>query len=512
MKKFWFALSVLWIVFMYGCEQEGLIGNSILPESDKLQLTVTDDFEVFAVTQKHDTVALSNRSNIVFGIYEDDVFGRTQASWAAEFMFTNDTITFGDDAKLDSLTLYLMLYSDAKIPHYGVAGTQIGMNIYELTEIMPRDSVVELDYTVDGKYNTTPLVTRTFSTENQLITINQEILTTLNDSVDDATLDAVELLMDYEFESLSEFTSTLLQTVDGEIDAEDMSKIVENLTYKYGIKIKLPQSFVDKLNTIGLQGNISYINWQENFLNGLYFEPFKVDNKGTLIQLKLSSTDTKLRLDYHQTQQFTIGGVTKDSTVYYDYDTYVNAVSSSYNFVEHNYSNTDFYSQINSENPTEQDLLYLQGTGGLRLRVQFPDLREKLSNVNINKADLILNVVENSFDTLSTPVPYALYVYNIDNEGNRELMREYSMYSSQTFASSPLMLHFDEEKERYVFNLAHYVQQMIDNKIESQGIYIHVAAAESNIGRAIIHGTKNATKPMKLEVHYTNIINSNFIH
>lgn len=513
MRKIIFAFIILIVsIGIFSCEEEGLIGDAIIPETDKMQNYFDDSFTVKTITEHHDSISIVNHSNTVFGIYEDEVFGRTRASWVAEFIPSSDTIVFEDDMNIDSVVLYLGLYDNAPIPHYGAPSTKIGMRIYELSEVLPRDSLVEDDFTPDGKFYQSALADISFNINNQIITISETVVEQLQDSVDadvieEEVLDEVKLFQGYEFLTFDDLTTALQQNTS--FSAETLGIIEDAVQYESKIRIKLPESFVANLNNKGVTGNISYIEWREDFLNGLFFEPYMMDDKGVLIQLKPSVSSTKMTMYYKETE---LNDDDEPELKNFTYNFNANSMASSFNIVEHNYSNTDFYTHINTENPEQQQYTYLQGTGGLRVKIELPDLKEKLSDVNINKADLRLPVLPGSYDTIRTPLPYAVQIYNIGTDGRKELLDEYQKYNNSTGVVSAILVNFDEDNEEFRFNISHFIQQVIDEKRVSNGLYIEVAYPEYNIGRAIIGSAINHEYKTRLEVYYTNIINSNIIH
>jgi hypothetical protein len=64
---------------------------------------------------------------------------------------------------------------------------------------------------------------------------------------------------------------------------------------------------------------------------------------------------------------------------------------------------------------------------------------------------------------------------------------------------------FDINTQRYRFNLARYMDQLINEKIDDQGLFLVVSGNAVNANRLILNSGRNKTNPLKLRLTYTQL-------
>lgn len=139
MKNFKLLCIVVTISFsgivIISCNKPSVVGLSIQPASDKLNVRYTDTITLATQTIHMDSVRSDNSSANLLGSYVDPVFGKTFASFYAQADLQNFNNSFGTSPVADSMVLFLN-YSG----YYGDTTTPQAINVYQLNQLLYQDS------------------------------------------------------------------------------------------------------------------------------------------------------------------------------------------------------------------------------------------------------------------------------------------------------------------------------------------------------------------------------------
>ncbi len=181
-----------------------------------------------------------------------------------------------------------------------------------------------------------------------------------------------------------------------------------------------------------------------------------------------------------------------------------------YNYFEHDYAGSPAEGYIGRE---AQDLLFVQGLAGLRLRLEVP-YAHLLDNIAVNKAELEFTVAQPFGTTATLPPVSQLVLTERSANGVRTLISD-AIYSLNIFndfsrfGGSPRKYsEGGQTVERYRLTLTQRFQAMVDNtsgSIDAQTLYVNAFPQGRSAHRAILHGPKSATFPAKLTLKYTVI-------
>jgi hypothetical protein len=253
-----------------------------------------------------------------------------------------------------------------------------------------------------------------------------------------------------------------------------------------------------------------------NFIKGLYVTVDHSNNSSGIVFFNLAS-DRRNGLDlYYKTTAGTVidtafrhFGVARDSTAATIKHTYSPAVQT----------------QLN--NPGQQfSTVYTQPMGGLRTKINFPfiaALKQKLPNILINKAELVVSI-EGGSDNIFTAAP-RMILYRTDIADQRQPLPDNNTGQTQAGTSDPRVLtpdqfggFYDAAKKRYTFIITAYIQDILNGKLNQYDTYIapvylddplnkllFPAATGSTAARSILGGGSNATYKMKLNIIYTEL-------
>ena len=130
------ALSLLIILVLFSCKKDPYqVGLDLLPPSDTLKIKSTDTCTVIAYTERVDSIATSNCSDLSLGSIADPIFGHSTISLYTQLQPSSVSVDFGSAPSLDSLIL--MLYYSG---YYGDTTTQQRIRVFELSDDLHIDS------------------------------------------------------------------------------------------------------------------------------------------------------------------------------------------------------------------------------------------------------------------------------------------------------------------------------------------------------------------------------------
>lgn len=135
-KRFHLYGAALFLCLAFiGCKKNvDTLGLGLYPEEDRLGLITTDTFTINAATVLVDSVLSDDLPFSLLGSYFDPVFGRTSASFSAQFQPSTATVNFGEISTLvvDSVNLsivYLGYYGEQSLHQFTV--NELSEDIYK---------------------------------------------------------------------------------------------------------------------------------------------------------------------------------------------------------------------------------------------------------------------------------------------------------------------------------------------------------------------------------------------
>lgn len=166
---------------------------------------------------------------------------------------------------------------------------------------------------------------------------------------------------------------------------------------------------------------------------------------------------------------------------------------------DHDYSmTTDVQNQLNTADNIPETKVFVQPMAGVRTKITMPYISDLFKNgkISINKAELILPVDPNSITTPFTA--HAKLVATIaDSTYGPVIMPDY--FEGATYFGGD----YDSTKKEYRFNIARYVQQVLNGTRKNQGLYIITNARPTTANRVQLMGGNALTNRMRLKISYT---------
>ena len=196
------------------------------------------------------------------------------------------------------------------------------------------------------------------------------------------------------------------------------------------------------------------------------------------------------------------------------YEFEINAQCARFNHIESNRTGTPIGSLITTGDEISSDLTnnecYLQAGIGIRTKIEFPYLdifKDSVGDVAINKAELVLDVVDGSIGNFEQP--FVLFLFEADS--NNQIIKSENgvnkiIYPDISCISIiPEAICYDEDQQTYTADLSSYIQAFLYNKIYSDEIIISPSSIKLTVNRLLFGSNKHPANPMKLKVYYTVI-------
>jgi hypothetical protein len=449
-----------------GCNESSVIGLDVQPEGDLLNVGFLDSITLRSNTERIDSIRTDEDfvigSNALLGKYNDPVFGNTASSIFTQVRLTAgvSSIAFGTSPVCDSVVLSLVYDGTASLYGRMLNNRRQTINVYRLTDDLDRN--------------------RTYYSD-----------TTLNYENADDLANAHELLF-RPFDSVLVGTSRL----------------------KPQARIPLDNSFGQIiLNNQGTGMLSDNTIFQDQFLKGLYITANTTTHSrgyGNIARFRME--ESKIIVYFHNSTEtgrsfeMSLGSVAR--FMHFDQD---------YTSI-----NVDLAAQLNNSPGARRDVSFVQGMAGSKVKIEMPYLMSLLDSgaIAINKAELVIPVANGQAGnagnvkaaaTSLTDIyqnnyfspPAKLIVAGIDASGNGYDLPDATQGLNSTYYNG----NYNSVKKEYRFNIARYVQQVLDGKLENNGLYLVIPPLSANAApnRIVLGGGEAGASQMKLNITLTKL-------
>ncbi|KAF0239128.1 MAG: hypothetical protein FD181_513 [Prolixibacteraceae bacterium] len=437
-KNQFLAAIVLIITALTSCEKQSSIGVEVLPSGDLITTKNVIQKNIRSFTFSEDSIRTDEASNSLLGSFTDSVFGNTTIGFASQFRLYGFPDFGRNNPQPDSISLYL---------YYRI--------IYGDTITKQRFNVFELKSSIDPDES-------------------------YRQNVDLKSMAYDKLLGQIEYTPRIKLDTT----------SKD--------TFYQLINIPLDFSLAEKLfyaDSLMLTNNDIFLE----FFKGLYIETEKQHARGGAILSLETAASGSFRgsavvLYYHNDSLKSKLDVNKDSVLLMPY--IISSFSARVNNITHDYTETPFYHNLNSET-TEDSLIYVQAMGGLKSRIIIDGLSSWKDSVNIaiNKAELIFQIDTVASQIKKYPPPNKLLFTVVDENGKEILPKDYVF--SPSFYGGGLRKNYT-----YHFNITQHLQEIIDGKTGNYGFFLTPAQKNNEANRVILKGSTSKTG-IKLIITYS---------
>ncbi|MGZ4049851.1 MAG: DUF4270 family protein [Bacteroidia bacterium] len=463
--KFFLFLSIIGATLsLTSCDESSVVGLDVQPANDLLHVGWIDTTTLLTKTIKEDSLRtdgllVSNGVGLI-GKYYDPTFGITWGAMYTQMRLpTNITTTsnFGINPVCDSLILYLVYDPLTYGERPRVAQT---LNVYELSTGLST-SATYYSNDVEGKY----------------------------------TLDLTAGHAGYSF------IPRPLDSINNIYTTPVEPKLIPQL------RVPMDNTLGQMLLNNGSAGTTSTYLTDDglfrDFFKGLYITtentPGLTPGQGNIMRFLMGVS--KLTVYYHNSN------ATQHDSLHYDFS--LGSVAR-FNHFHHDYS-TGIDVELNTQlttAPAQNTTTFIQSMAGVKTKVQFPYLMNwvKSGPISINKAELVIRV-DSTVNTFRPPFvidslapPTDLIIYGIEDDGVTPFLIPDAFEGTSYFGGS-----FNTTSKQYSFNIARYIQQILDGKRLNNGIYVLASNGAAYANRVVVGGGGPGPLQMKLNITYTKI-------
>lgn len=255
------------------------------------------------------------------------------------------------------------------------------------------------------------------------------------------------------------------------------------------LRIKLDSNFGAYI----MNASSSYFQSAATFttlLKGLYvsvYNPVQLPGQGQILYLNPYQPGVAGLVFYYK-----IAGVEQEPQVFQ-----IGGGCAYFNHFDHDYSTTAFYEK-GQDSVFSPNVAYLSALGGVKTKLTFPFLAnwKKMGRIVINEAEVQIPV--NVKATGMDEPPANAYLVR-DSAGYSFSIKDESL---GTYGGT-----YDATNQRYDFDIARYVQAVVDGKMTDRGLFLVAGSSAITANGAVLYGSaKNANSPrIRLKIYYTPI-------
>ncbi len=162
-RKLLSAAGIITLLILNACNDDPtFLGRDLLPASDDIRASFTDDIDIDTYTETSQPVLTSANPSILLGSYYDSIFGYSRADFISRLEVR--PTTFETDFLVDSMILSLKFDS-----FFGDSLNSQTIRIYELTDTLSLDTIYYSDFSPEGKYNPVELASGIISAKDTLV-------------------------------------------------------------------------------------------------------------------------------------------------------------------------------------------------------------------------------------------------------------------------------------------------------------------------------------------------------
>ncbi len=450
------TLTFIVTFFLFSCKDDpSSVGLGILPGGDKLSVTYLDTISVTSSLFNYnpDLELASNEDVIYLGKLNDPVFGQIQSQLLSEMRATS--FVYDDKEKIADSMVLRVKYSKL----YGNPNATFKFSVYKLT-----DTLRLLNYNLSQIY----AYPNTLNLNKYVDFINPIGHGTINKSDS-----SVSIRLNNEFmQEIASMDSATLNT--------------DTMFRKQKIAIYIQPEINDPTGAIASFN----LNLTDGTGSGLTYS-------NDLVLYYHTANNTGLRLEFDLISY-------QPSSNSYIY------VSPKANICQHNYKTAIFNSEITGG--AKDTVLYTLGSGGIKTRLNFANLKNLLNNnvhYAVSQALLVIPYYPNKYFPNKASGSYI----NQETALNIEFVRNDSLFSySQLFLPYSISSEggkLDTTTGYFTLSITQYVQDFLNNKIytiygqpvnvQDLDIVVVPSSSNSSMNGAILKRDKN----IKLKIKYT---------
>lgn len=304
----------------------------------------------------------------------------------------------------------------------------------------------------------------------------------------------IDLETDYKTDAQFTISPTEIGRLDNYIPDFESNIQVNDSLYDAHFRMKLNNTFGNKLlSYLASPVYISNTDFQALF-HGIYLTIDTGNQYGSgVIYMDVDDALSRLILYY------TEGGEAKSIALVTDDKT------ASVNHYHHNLSGSLAAQPVGSQSLSDS-VVYIQSMAGLKAKIEFPHIA-RFKDILINKAELIVTQVNDPTGTDDTyPAPARMIINAVGDDGENDFVPD-QLEDLDYFGGGRLTVTntLGVSVSQYRFNLARHFQQLVNNEVNNNGLFLLTFPSNQIGDRVILGGRNHPIGSAKLRLTYTKI-------
>lgn len=441
MRKVLF-LSASFFIFFGGCRKDGELDPDFIQRTSSSFFT--DSVLIKANTVIGDSILADQIATGLVGTYQDSSFGSTVASLYIQPLLESNALTLADPGEqllLDSIVLSLKYES-----------------FFGDTSVMQTISVLELDEVLSSETNY-------YSDTN--IVVKPEVLATK--------------------EFFPKPTTSVI------IHQPNSTGGIDTVSLEPQLRVRLSDSLGDRILAKSgkqeLESNTDFIN---------YFKGIKIiphisgplnNNEKAILYFALTSSETQMVIHYKLIDN---QGDTTPMVLNFP----INSSSVRFSTFENNFSLGAVQANL-IDGKDDSSFSYVQAMAGVETVLRFPNIIERFEEekIVVNKAELVLPVASGSYAKFGVATTLIL----ASRDQDRILQFTPDFFESGGFLGG----EYDADEGVYTFNIARYIQGVLNGTESPTGLTILVTGSAVKAERAVLLAPGNTSRKIKLNLFYS---------
>ncbi len=298
----------------------------------------------------------------------------------------------------------------------------------------------------------------------------------------------------YQTSTLSYDPTPLNYQLTGYTIKPGTSVVVDTSVFSAHLRIRLSQQFGQHL----LDHESDLNNNLENFLKGLYIDAVShTGSAGYMLLTNMTSALTGVTLYYHNSDEHNLR-----------YTISCTDNCARFTHIDHDYNasqNNDFVNEVlHNQTYLGNQVLFLQGGGGVKTRIKFPYLEHAFDQYNqrvvIHRAELVISNIDDEEVFLTQPTGLTIQGLSKTDSSVRFLPDD-DYYTSSSYYGGT----YDASTGEYRFRITKYVQQLVLQQgdwCDMVNLVVRGSAVRPN--RLVFDGTDpGSTTRLRLEISYS---------
>ncbi len=141
-------LIALALFLIPSCQESDELGLEVTREGERFTYRTDSSTRIMMATLRQDSLTAEKRSAVLLGHLENQVFGKSSASFLTQLRLSSNEVAFGDQIELDSAILILKYQS-----YYGDTTSMQHIKVYEMTDDLVYDSTYYSNLDLSSYYD-----------------------------------------------------------------------------------------------------------------------------------------------------------------------------------------------------------------------------------------------------------------------------------------------------------------------------------------------------------------------